>query len=481
LYVVGQAFQRGTIGSLPDNVLLDIFDFYQVSISKNEKDEPAWSWEKLVHVCQRWRYIIFESPIRLNLQLFCTETSPVGELLDVWPELPLVIEVNYDYSPAEWDELSDNIVAALERCDRVRQIDIVNSPPEFGWEELVRPLEEPFPALRSFTLESRNGWTEPLQIPDTFLNGSAPSLQYLALRDISFPSLPRFLSSTNNLTSLHLYDIPDSGYIPPKKMATSLSALPKLKSLIIDLDFSTPRRIRMSGPPNRFILPALTRLEFTGISEYFEVLTARMDVPLLNDFRITLFHRLVFDMPETVRFFGHLDTFRSSSLTLNFDPSYGASISLTSNTLCHSANSLTWCIERDIFNWQVISVAQIRNTMRAILPFLSSVESLNIKYDDRSDSQWIQQVEMDPTLWSQLFHSLTSVQSLHIPAILVSSISAVLHGLTGESAAEILPSLHSLFIIGDISDEAAQQRIQSFITARQQGGRPIVFSHHKSE
>jgi hypothetical protein len=166
LHVVGQAFQRVTIGSLPDIVLLDIFDFYQVLISKNENDEPAWSWEKLVHVCQRWRYLIFESPIRLNLQPFCTESSPVRELLDVWPYSPLVIEVYYDHRSVERDDHSgDNIVAALEHRDRVRQIDIVNSPPDFIWDEFVGALQEPFPALRSFTLESWNGRIEPFIFP----------------------------------------------------------------------------------------------------------------------------------------------------------------------------------------------------------------------------------------------------------------------------------------------------------------------------
>jgi hypothetical protein len=314
-------------------------------------------------------------------------------------------------------------------------------------------------------------------IPDTFLNGSAPSLKDLVLREVSFPSLPRFFSSTSNLTSLHLYQIPDSGYILPKTMATSL---------IIDFDFPTlqpQRRIRSSAPPSQFVFPALTQLVFGGVSEYFEALITFIDAPLLNDFRISLFHQLVFDMPQTVRFFvDHLNTFRSSILTLIFDPSYEAFISLTSNTLCDSPNSLSWCFECDRSDWQVRSVAQISSMMRAILPFLSSVESLEIRYPDRSDSsQGIQQVEMDSTLWSQLFHSLISVQSLDIPATVESSISAVLHGLTGESAAKILPSLHSLSITGDISDEAPQQGIHSFITARQQDGRPVIVSRIKFE
>jgi F-box-like len=90
MYGLGQMYQRVTIGSLPDDVLLEVFDFDQVAIDKDE-DEYPWSWKKLVHVCRRWRYIIFESPIRLNLRLFLKKKSPVRKLLDVWPAFPLVI------------------------------------------------------------------------------------------------------------------------------------------------------------------------------------------------------------------------------------------------------------------------------------------------------------------------------------------------------------------------------------------------------
>ena len=146
----GHVFQRVTIESLPDNVLLEIFDFYQVAINEDE-DESPWNWEKLVHVCRRWRYVIFESPNRRNLQLFCTEDSPVMNLLDVWPEFPLAILFDISYVWKEDmddpEESFDNLIAALERRDRVRQIDIT-SPVDFLWKEILTVMEKPFPALR---------------------------------------------------------------------------------------------------------------------------------------------------------------------------------------------------------------------------------------------------------------------------------------------------------------------------------------------
>jgi hypothetical protein len=210
-----------------------------------------------VHVCRRWRYIIFESPIRLNLQLFCMNGSSVRELLDIWPPFPLIIQLCYGFL-CDPEESMDVLIAALERRDRIREIQVeISDPPDGPCEQIITAMGEPFPALRSLSFKSVRKRVH----LDTLLNGSAPCLQHLALRAISFPSLPQLLSSTSDLTSLHLFNIRNSGYIPPETMATSLSALPKLKSLIIDFEFgiATPHPERRNRAPlTWFVLPALT-------------------------------------------------------------------------------------------------------------------------------------------------------------------------------------------------------------------------------
>jgi hypothetical protein len=89
-------------------------------------------------------------------------------------------------------------------------------------------------------------------------------------------------------------------------------------SLIIQFQFLTPhpkRRSRPVPPQTRSVLPALTKLHFQGISEYLEVLAARIDAPLLRFDRpkIVFFNQLVFDIPQTIRFFGHVT--RAHALT----------------------------------------------------------------------------------------------------------------------------------------------------------------------
>jgi hypothetical protein len=57
-----------TIDMLPEVALLKIFDFHA-----NEDEEQIEAWHTLVHVCRKWRNIVFASPCRLDLR--CQNTS----------------------------------------------------------------------------------------------------------------------------------------------------------------------------------------------------------------------------------------------------------------------------------------------------------------------------------------------------------------------------------------------------------------------
>ena len=87
---------RVTIDVLPDVALLEIFDCYVTQAREEESHDErrlqVQAWHTLVHVCRKWRTIVLESPVRLDLRLFCKVTTPVKETLAVWPPLPIVIE-----------------------------------------------------------------------------------------------------------------------------------------------------------------------------------------------------------------------------------------------------------------------------------------------------------------------------------------------------------------------------------------------------
>ena len=107
------------VSSLPDDVLLEIFKSYMDQIHHED------AWYKLVHVCRKWRSVVFSSPHWLRLELRCTSRRPVKGMLGIWPAaLPIVIVSSTDpCGPGV-----TNVIAALIRHDRVRRINVWGVP-----------------------------------------------------------------------------------------------------------------------------------------------------------------------------------------------------------------------------------------------------------------------------------------------------------------------------------------------------------------
>jgi hypothetical protein len=211
---------------LPDVALLQIFDFY-VDEAKRIED-----WHTLVHDCRNWRYLVFQSPRRLGLQLHCTCTTPVRESLDVWPPLPIVLS----YSIHEMCDTSNtNILAALEHIDRIVNL-ICTSFQDAKMENILAVMQQPFPALTHLYLRPEDETAH--IIPGSFLSGSVPRLRTIYLDGISFPGLPKLLLSATHLVILSLVEITHSGYFSPEAMAIGLSSLIRLERL--QLEFQSP-------------------------------------------------------------------------------------------------------------------------------------------------------------------------------------------------------------------------------------------------
>jgi hypothetical protein len=241
---------------LPDVVLLEIFDFYlgeeQVDYADEEHIE---AWHTLVHVCQKWRNVVFGSPHRLDLRLQCTARTPVRETLDAWPPLPIIIRA-YNIEMRG----PDNIIAALEHGHRICRITVFGvSNSQMG--HVLAAMQQPFPTLTRLELGVEDK-TAPI-VPASFLGGSAPNLRTLFLDCVPFPRLPKLLLTATHLVDLGLRRIPHSGYISPEAMATCLSVLAKLEKLVIRFESPRSRPGWNSGrrrppPPPRTLLPVLT-------------------------------------------------------------------------------------------------------------------------------------------------------------------------------------------------------------------------------
>jgi hypothetical protein len=356
-----------TIGSLPDNVLLEIFDFYLV----DTRGYSARPWHVLVHVCQKWRYIVFASPRRLDLRLLCTERTPVSETLDVWPRLPIF--VHYDGMISHPNE--ESIIGICKRCDCVRKITLsCRANSLLG--RLSTAMQVPFPELTQLEIVSSFDKSAPA-LPNMFLGGSAPRLQKLTLVGIPFPALPKLLRSSHDLVNLHLSEIPIAGYISPEAMAACLSALTRLESFAIEFRFpaSLPdRRSRRPPPLTRVVLPALTTLSFRGFSEYFEDLVARVDTPVLCHITTSCLNQLVFDIPQFSQFIGRtgaISLFKRVEIQLD---DYGVGVYFHPDWRQDypPGYHLKVTISCGYPDWQISGLTQILNQFS---PFLSSTET----------------------------------------------------------------------------------------------------------
>ena len=203
------------VDMLSDDILLEMFGFIL------SPPDFQWKWRRLLHVCRRWRQIIFSSPLHLDLQLLCTFGTPVRKCLGYWPAFPLVIDYSrsrnksFDRGIALRD--MDDIFAALEQCDRVRHINLSVSSSLMAY--LFAVMEEPFPALTHLllsctdpdkvrVLEDEDENEDGLVIPSKFLGGSATRLHEISLFNIPFPTIPAILSSASGLVKLQLQNVP---------------------------------------------------------------------------------------------------------------------------------------------------------------------------------------------------------------------------------------------------------------------------------
>ena len=132
---------------LPDNVLLEIFCFHE------EEEYRLWQWIVLVHVCRGWRQVVFASPLRLDLRIICTSTTPVRKYLGIWPAVPIRVEYYSDGTDFNKASNEDNIVYALEQNDRVYDVTLLFVTGS-DLEKISTVMQAPFPVLTDLHISS---------------------------------------------------------------------------------------------------------------------------------------------------------------------------------------------------------------------------------------------------------------------------------------------------------------------------------------
>jgi hypothetical protein len=398
----------------------------------------------------------------------------VRETLDVWPPLPIVVQNLGLVLPSV-----DNLVAALEYNDRISEISLHHlSSSQF--ERVLAAMQQPFPALTGLQLWFNAGTA--LVDPVSFLGGSAPHLRSLSLRRNPLPGLPKLLLSATDLVTLRL-SISHSGYISPEALATCLSVLIRLETLMIGFESPQSHPDRpLPPPPTRIHLPILRLLHFNGVSEYLEGLVTRIDAPLLGNMRIVFFHQLIFNTPHLTQFISRAPKFKTHD-TVHVTFSLWA-------VLVRTFGKRLWfeisCRRSD---WQFSSLAQVCGSAfpRA---FIRAVEHLHVHtdFDDiptpAAELPLLQalygQDDVESNQWLEVFYPFTAVKYLYIPSEFTPRIAPVLQGLVGERVADVLPALQTLFLEEPLPSGHVEEAIGQFVAARRLAGYPISVSHYKN-
>ena len=361
--------------------------------------------------------------------------------------------------------------AALVHHNRVCEI-YLSYLTRLQLQRLVSAMQMQFPSLIHLMLGFVQDGLPAPDLPDGFLGGSAPRLQSLGLHAIGFPALPKLLSSATHLVHLTLSYTPLTSYVSLEAIVTGLSALANLRSLII-VFYPTPSRpeteIRRLPPPNRIVLPALTRFEFQGISEYLEDFVARLDAPLVDFIAITIFHELTFDISQLAQFMRRttkLQALNETHVDFYFNVNFNqcvVQIESFPSTRTSDNKSMLTIIHRES-DGLLLSLAQI---LTSFVPSIHMVERLYLYGrpqwpDDAGGIQWL-----------EFFRPFTVVKNLHISQYFARFFALALQDLVRDRAADVLPALESILLE---DADPVSEAIGPFVAARQLSGHPVAVS-----
>jgi len=423
-----------------------------------------------VHVCQRWRNIIFESPRYLNLHLHCSSETPFRKNFGPWPEFPLILE--YSIYP---EEDGKDVIFALKHPDRVHRIDLTIGHSDLVGGDVLGAMEVPFPALTHLDLEGPipEDVEKEFDLPHEFLGGSAPCLQHIHLHAISFPALPKLLLSARGLHCLELNSIPANFYgsILSEEMVGGLAGLTKLRKLSIHFTFTDEDpsyyiRPEMRGrpdPPNRAALPALTRFEFTGESEYLEALIAQIYMPQVEVVEVE------YRAPEVKTrqlswFIGRIARLESAQFRraqINFDAGY-ADIKLDrpQDEYNRVRLSLTVAIEDEYYN--------VPRLLGQLALILSNVDHLSVEMGQ----YWTKNgVRTEASEWLAFLHIFPALEAFSVSGGIAVNIASTLENIPEERVAEVLPALRLLRLSNSDEPVGSTER---FLALRGLSGCPVT-------
>ena len=456
---------RTLIHKLDNDSLLQIFGCYRLE----EGDDWYFllTWRKLAHVCQRWRFLVYDSWFHLDLCVLLTTHSPSIYPPSHLPPLPLVIyHSDGTRTTARKDE--DNVHLGLRQYHgRVRRVFL--QAPSSSLRMWLEPMNKLFSTMVDLSLLSTTTEETSLRLPETF---QAPSLRRLSLHGIGLPTGLSLLSFAIALSTLSLTCIGASCYFTPGHLVTQLRELPHLEELLVGFAIPIPlpsnERKLLPAPIPPVRLPALRLLTFRGADVYLDNLIAQINTPLLERLSLTLLFGLTFALANLNEHIHGTEGFGCPVAWVKFNKD-GASIDAGQYEQqgIGPIGKLNLRVNCEPLDWQIDSITQVCSALGEVL---STVEELTLDLDvDGVPLDW--ESALDSILWHELLLSFIGVKKLNISSSLTRGLSQALQSVDKGLVMELLPDLQELWVHPEI--DHATYSFSLFVKSRESVGCPV--------
>ena len=463
------------IHELDSDSLLQIFSHYRLKYEGNWKRRHTW--RSLAHVCQRWRYLMFDMWSHLDMSLVLTINSPSINTLLHLPPIPLFI-YSPDHGKGAMSVMSrkdeENIRFGLQWVDRVVQVYLRARPSSLR--RCLGQMNQLFPRLGDLSLLSTST-EENLVLPETF---QAPDLRRLALHGIGLSTRSTLKLSAISLSTLSLTHIGASSYLSPGHLVKQLQGLPYLEKLSIGFAIPIPLPSTegklLPAPMPPVTLPFLRRLTFRGVGVYLDNLVAQITAPLLERLDLTLLFELNFTLVNLTEFIRRTEGYASGCpdfrVKFKKDGVYvDAGHKKSSYHEPWRIKTLSVRVNCEPLDWQMDTALQV---CRALGKVVSTVEVLSLDLDvDAMPLDWENMLEdmQDDMLWHYLLLSFTGVKRLYIGSSLTFELSRTLESVIRDPVVDFLPELRELEVT--VRVDQATNIYPMFLSAREILGRPV--------
>ncbi|KAI0258620.1 hypothetical protein BC834DRAFT_847248 [Gloeopeniophorella convolvens] len=472
---------------LPDEVLLDVFDCYRLVVLYDPKYHMrlymCWPWKTLAHVCRHWRLLVTASPRRLELRLLLTYHSPVVDILEYSPPLPLALAY-HDYRLYDFDDSGslpwppyrvNSVILALEHIHRIH--DITLWAPRNVWSELLPAMTRPALHLESLNIYSDDAIPLP---PAGFLSGNAPSLRTVTLNNIFWDSAISSFPQASHIVNFNFWldkaDGADNFWIG--SLIEALCTMPRLEELFVAL---------VSGPPGpkawplpstaRSSLSALASVTYRGPSTHFEFLIQRIGAPQLDTLSITFIDATLSSaVPSFTQFISGAPKLLVPSVArmgLSLDTSY---LQIVSSAQNYEAISLMAYHYMPV----ALDMTPTASLYRSLAPVLSLTTSLSIKNigdADETTSNWSWPDGVGDL--HTVFGAFNQVTNLYIDN---ASTPYTIQALQRSGAPTLLPCLQEVELVFYDNDRYSPfdtvAELQPFVAARKDANYPVEGRKH---